>query len=188
VDRCTRDVRCRYSSSPVWYKWVFSIALFQVLSSSTTKSTANDRWGEGQSNYPSCGYHAELLNSLARLDYTLFFRCPIPLSVILEKMLYILLWSKYWVYVNDIDMCCVLQGNKWGCDFNELVYSPRSHWPDDLQLLLSLDSNDLPWHYALHPLCQYGVPTRHGVVPSELGYGNFCGNIVGEDDAWLSSY
>jgi hypothetical protein len=37
-----------------------------------------------------CGYRAELLNSLAGLDYTLFFRL-IPLSVILDKMLYILL-------------------------------------------------------------------------------------------------
>jgi hypothetical protein len=25
-------------------------------------------------------------------------------------------------------------------------------------------------------------------VPSELGYNYFCGNIVGEDDAWVSSY
>jgi hypothetical protein len=26
------------------------------------------------------------------------------------------------------------------------------------------------------------------VVPSELRYGYFCGNIVSEDDAWVSSY
>jgi hypothetical protein len=26
------------------------------------------------------------------------------------------------------------------------------------------------------------------VVPSELGYGYFCSNIVGEDDAWVSKY
>jgi hypothetical protein len=75
------------------------------------------------------------------------------------------------VYVNDIDMCCILQSNKSGFDFNELIYGPRSHWPDDLQLLLSLDSDDLPYHYALDPLCQCGVPARQGVVPSELGYG-----------------
>jgi hypothetical protein len=31
------------------------------------------------------------------------------------------------------------------------------------------------------------VQARQGVVPSELGYGYFCGNIVGEDDAWVSS-
>jgi hypothetical protein len=92
------------------------------------------------------------------------------------------------VYVYDIDMCCVLQGNKRGCDFNELIYGPRSHWPDDLEILLSLDSDDLPCHYALDPLCQCGVLARQGMVPSELGYGFFCGNVVGEDDAWVSSY
>jgi hypothetical protein len=57
-------------------------------------------------------------------------------------------------------MSCVLQGNKRVYDFNELVYGPRSYWPDDIELLMSLDSDDLPCHYALHPLCQYGVPAR----------------------------
>jgi hypothetical protein len=55
------------------------------------------------------------------------------------------------VYVYDIDMCCVLHGNKRGCDFNKLIYGLRSHWSDDLELLLSLDSNDLPCHYAPDP-------------------------------------
>jgi hypothetical protein len=64
------------------------------------------------------------------------------------------------VYVNNIDMCCALQGNKRGCDFNELIYGPRSHWLDDLQLLLSLNSDDLPCHYAPEPLCQCGISAR----------------------------
>jgi hypothetical protein len=55
-----------------------------------------------------CGYRAELVNTPPGLDYTPFFRCPIPLSVILDNMLYILLWLKYLVYVNDIDTCCVM--------------------------------------------------------------------------------
>jgi hypothetical protein len=38
-----------------------------------------------------CGYRAELVNPHIGLDYTPFFRCPIPLSVILDNMLYILL-------------------------------------------------------------------------------------------------
>jgi hypothetical protein len=92
------------------------------------------------------------------------------------------------VYVYDIDTRCVLQGNKRGCDFNELIYGPRSHWPDDLEILLLLDSDDLPCHYAPDPLCQCGVPARQGVVLFELGYDFFYGNIVGEDDAWVSSY
>jgi hypothetical protein len=55
--------------------------------------------------------------------------------------------------------------------------------PDDLELLLSLNSDDLSCHYAPHPLCQFGVPARQGVVPYEPGYDYFCGNVVGEDDA-----
>jgi hypothetical protein len=43
-------------------------------------------------------------------------------------------------------------------------------------------------HYAPDPLYQCGVLARQGVVPSELEYGYFCGNVVGEDDAWVSSY
>jgi hypothetical protein len=38
-----------------------------------------------------CGYRAELVNPPPGLDYTPFFRCLIPLSVILDNMLYILL-------------------------------------------------------------------------------------------------
>jgi hypothetical protein len=53
---------------------------------------------------------------------------------------------------------------------------------------VSLDSDDLSCHYAPHLLCQWDVPSRQGVVPSELGYGYFCGNVVGEDDAWVSEH
>jgi hypothetical protein len=48
--------------------------------------------------------------------------------------------------------------------------------------MLSLDSDDLPCHHAPHPLCRCGVLARKGVVPSELGYGYFYRNVVGEDD------
>jgi hypothetical protein len=74
-------------------------------------------------------------------------------------------------------------GNKRECDFNELVYGPRNHWPEDLEILLSLDSKDFPCHHVLHPLCQCGVLDRQGMVSSEFGYDYFYGNIFGEDDA-----
>jgi hypothetical protein len=92
------------------------------------------------------------------------------------------------VYVYDIDICCVLQGNKRGCDFNKLIYGPRSQWLDDPELLSLLDSDDLPYHYTPDPLCWCGVPARQGVVPTELRYGYFCDNVVGDDDAYVSSY
>jgi hypothetical protein len=92
------------------------------------------------------------------------------------------------VCLYDTDMCCVLRGNKRGCHFNELIYGPRSNWPNDLELLISLDSDDLPCHYTPDLLSHCGAPARQVVVPSEIGYDYFCGNVVGEDDAWVSSY
>jgi hypothetical protein len=44
----------------------------------------------------------------------------------------------------------------------------------------------LPCYYAPDPLCQCGVLVRQGVVPSELGYDYFYGNVVGEDDALIT--
>jgi hypothetical protein len=69
------------------------------------------------------------------------------------------------------------------CDFNELIYGPMSQWCDDVELLLSLNSDDFSRHYTPEPLCQYGVSARQGVVPSKLGYDYFYGNVVGDDDA-----
>jgi hypothetical protein len=37
------------------------------------------------------GYRAELVNLPVGLDYTPFFLCPIPLTIIIDKRLYILL-------------------------------------------------------------------------------------------------
>jgi hypothetical protein len=126
---------------------------------------SNDRWGKGQSN------------NLTRLQPTsvqiwLPFGVGKPASEVGLHTLFLLSDScisntTYFgvvqyllILVNDIDMSCALQGNKWGCNFNELVYGPRSHWPDDLELLMSLNLDDLPCHYAPHPLCQYGVEAR----------------------------
>jgi hypothetical protein len=61
-------------------------------------------------------------------------------------------------------------------------------WSDELQLLLLLDPDDLPCNYAPDSLYRCGVPARQGVVPSELGYDYFCCNVVGKDDACVSSY
>jgi hypothetical protein len=55
-----------------------------------------------------CGYRSELVYPPTGLDYTQFFHCPIALTVILDKRLYILLWLKYRAYVYDIDTCYVL--------------------------------------------------------------------------------
>jgi hypothetical protein len=55
-------------------------------------------------------------------------------------------------------------------------------------ILLSLNSDDLSCHHTPHPLYRCGVPARKGVVLSKLGYGYLCDNVVGDDDACVSSY
>jgi hypothetical protein len=39
-----------------------------------------------------------------------------------------------------------------------------SHWPKDLDILLYLDSYDLPCHHAPHPFYQCGVPATSVVT------------------------
>jgi hypothetical protein len=50
------DPRCSISTSffPVWWECIFSITLFQVVGSSVTKSTGNDRCREGRRKCTSC--------------------------------------------------------------------------------------------------------------------------------------
>jgi hypothetical protein len=48
-----------------------------------------------------------------------------------------------------------------------------SHWLDDLDILLSLDSHDLPCHYASDPLCQCGVQLDREWCPPSLAMTTF---------------
>jgi hypothetical protein len=50
-----------------------------------------------------CGYHSKLANLATGLDYTIFWCCPIPLSVIAHKRCLSLIVKKYWFYVHGID-------------------------------------------------------------------------------------
>lgn len=136
-----------------------------------------------------CGYRAELERPPRGLNYIPFFRCPIPLTVgdLLGQMLCVVLQPCY------IELLVVnwlfLQGNKRGCDFQEWIYGPKSHYPDPDELPDDvLYGKKLPCESSPPLLCQCGVPARRGVVPSELGYGYFCGNTVGEEDDWVSDH
>jgi hypothetical protein len=72
------------------------------------------------------------------------------------------------------------------CDFQEDIYSPKSHWPseEDVQ---AFESGEKPWpcDEPYRPRCKCGILARKGVVPSELGYGWYCGNSYG--DYWVKS-
>nr|TKW39043.1 hypothetical protein SEVIR_1G153900v2 [Setaria viridis] len=73
------------------------------------------------------------------------------------------------------------------CDFNEYIYGPKVMWPTEEQVW-EFESGKAPWPCVSSPSrrCKCGILATKGVVPSELGYGSFCGN--GHGEFWVSNY
>lgn len=70
------------------------------------------------------------------------------------------------------------------CDFQEYIYGPKSHWPTVEQMeKYKLEKERMPCSQPVRRRCKCGIYAREGVVPSELGYGWYCGNAVG--DYWV---
>ncbi|KAF8780724.1 hypothetical protein HU200_001331 [Digitaria exilis] len=63
------------------------------------------------------------------------------------------------------------------CQFNEYVQGPRSVWPSDEEVR-AYEAGQAPWPCTkyLEKRCKCGILAERGVVPSELGYGWYCGN------------
>uniref|UniRef100_K4A197 GRF-type domain-containing protein n=1 Tax=Setaria italica TaxID=4555 RepID=K4A197_SETIT len=67
------------------------------------------------------------------------------------------------------------------CDFNEYIYGPMAMWPTEEEVR-EFESEKAPWPCVSSPSdrCKCGILATKGVVPSELGYGSFCGNAHGD--------
>ncbi|CAN6335930.1 unnamed protein product [Urochloa humidicola] len=63
------------------------------------------------------------------------------------------------------------------CDFSEYVYGPKSYWPETVEK----KGKEKVRIIAPDTKCLCGVVANHGLVPSELGIGNYCGHMVGDD-------
>ncbi|KAF8687822.1 hypothetical protein HU200_042761 [Digitaria exilis] len=63
------------------------------------------------------------------------------------------------------------------CQFNEYVQGPRSVWPSDEEVR-AYEAGQAPWPCTKYSekRCKCGILAERGVVPSELGYGWYCGN------------
>jgi hypothetical protein len=74
------------------------------------------------------------------------------------------------------------------CDFEEYNYGPKSHWPYEWDVK-QFASGNMPWPCLKLPdkKCQCGIKAREGVVPSELGYGHYCGNAYGGPNEFFVS-
>lgn len=67
------------------------------------------------------------------------------------------------------------------CDFQEYIHGPKSFWPTDEEVrLFETGKTHWPCERRPHPRCKCGILATVGVVPSELGYGYYCGNAYGK--------
>ncbi|KAF8752674.1 hypothetical protein HU200_011913 [Digitaria exilis] len=74
--------------------------------------------------------------------------------------------------------CSIKTMDGWPvCQFNEYVQGPRSVWPSDGEVR-AYEAGQAPWPCTKYPekRCKCGILAERGVVPSELGYGWYCGN------------
>ncbi|CAD6249661.1 unnamed protein product [Miscanthus lutarioriparius] len=74
------------------------------------------------------------------------------------------------------------------CDFEEYNYGPKSYWPSEYEFA-EFQAGIKPWPRTKMPdrKCKCGIKAREGVVPSELGYGYYCGNAYGgPSELWAS--
>ena len=74
------------------------------------------------------------------------------------------------------------------CDFQEYIYGPKSHWYYTEEQIKEFESGKEKWpcERAPRPRCKCGILARRGVVPTELGYGWYCGNSFGL--FWVNHY
>ncbi|KAF8719482.1 hypothetical protein HU200_024205 [Digitaria exilis] len=74
--------------------------------------------------------------------------------------------------------CSIKTMDGWPvCQFNEYVQGPRSVWPSDEEVR-AYEAGQAPWPCTKYPekRCKCGILVERGVVPTELGYGWYCGN------------
>ena len=67
------------------------------------------------------------------------------------------------------------------CDFQEYIYGPKINWYYTEEQIKEFQSGKEKWpcERAPRPRCKCGILARRGVVPTELGYGWYCGNSFG---------
>ncbi|KAF8684388.1 hypothetical protein HU200_044280 [Digitaria exilis] len=64
------------------------------------------------------------------------------------------------------------------CSFSEYDYGPKSYWPVDEE---GSKKKEKERCIAPDRLCYCGIKANYGVVPSELGIGDYCSHMVGDD-------
>jgi hypothetical protein len=89
------------------------------------------------------------------------------------------LWISENVDVNANFVMWLLQNGYPLCDFSEYDYGPKSYWPESYG---KEKGKEKEVHIqAPERKCRCGVRANHGLVPSELGIGYYCGHMLGDE-------
>ena len=66
------------------------------------------------------------------------------------------------------------------CHFKEWLYGPKNQWPEEPPKVK--EKKERVIYKAPPAMCEYGVKSNYGLVPSELGIGHYCGHMVDYDE------
>jgi hypothetical protein len=133
-------------------------------------------------NPPKCHYDKVAVLQEPSKDglFTPFYRCAQRDSVSIASMI---LFSEVTCVIHIITLELQhyhFQRGFPACDFEEYIYGPKSHWPAEKEAI-EFATRNKPWPCLkmLDRKCKCGIKAHEGFVPSELGWGHYCGNGYG---------
>ena len=72
------------------------------------------------------------------------------------------------------------------CCFKEWLYGPKNQWPEEPQRVKEKKKERVIYK-APPVMCECGVKSNYGLVPSELGIGHYCGHMIEYDEVCYNS-
>ena len=67
------------------------------------------------------------------------------------------------------------------CRFKEWLYGPKNQWPEEPRKVKEKKKERVIYK-APPVMCECGVKSNYGLVPSELGICHYCGQMVEYDE------
>ena len=66
------------------------------------------------------------------------------------------------------------------CRIKEWLYGSKNQWPEEPPKVKEKKKERVI--YKAPVMCEYGVKSNYGLVPSELGIGHYCGHMIDYDE------
>ena len=67
------------------------------------------------------------------------------------------------------------------CRFKEWLYGPKNQWPEQPPKVKE-KKKEMVIYKTPPVMCECGVKSNYGLVPSELGIGHYCDHMIEYDD------